>query len=212
MVMKPVFQKRMSRILAFFAVLLLLAEVLLTLLSWVVAVLSEGSGWRSVVSSGGIRHIWGRFSSFAASEWLVWLLLGSVALGAVYKSGLVETIAQCRRFYSLSYRNRLALCVVGAEFLAAVGTLLLLTATSSAPLLSVLGTLGDGVFPLGIVPFVACWLIVFGISFALCTQRCKSAASVLGLLSFGIRASGDVVVLYFLASLFVFTLGYVFLW
>ena len=72
---------------------LLLAEVMLIILSWLLST-AMMEGVRSLLSSQGIRWYFGSFTSIMASPLLVWLLLLLSAWGCLQQSGAV---ALCRQ-------------------------------------------------------------------------------------------------------------------
>ena len=85
------------------ASVLLCAEALLIILSWILST-TMTEGVRSLLSSEGIRWFFGSFTGIIASPLLVWLLLALIAIGSVQKSGLTA--------WKRHYRDRLALRVV----------------------------------------------------------------------------------------------------
>ena len=66
-------------------VVLLLCEVLLILLSWTLSA-TMTDGVRSLLSEEGVRWLFGSYTDMLQSQWLVWLLLLSMAAGCLWRS------------------------------------------------------------------------------------------------------------------------------
>ena len=170
------------KVLGVVAFSLLLAEGLLVILSWLLsATMMEGV--RSLLSSEGIRWLFGSNTSQLASPLLVWLLLMLSALGCLQKSGVVALFGQTTRF---TYRERIALRVAIIFLVIYVAIIALLTLMPHAILLSATGELFPSAFSRSLVPIIAFGIILFSVSFAMVTGRLKGLSDILNALSFGI--------------------------
>lgn len=170
--------------------LLLIAEVVLILLSWILSAMRV-DGVRSLLSGEGIRWFFGNFTSMVASPWLVWLLLLMIALGCLQKSGL----------YCLprhSYRDRMALRITIVFFALYVGVILLLTAVPHSVLLSSTGSLFPSPFSRSIIPVLSFGIILISVSFGMVSGRFQNLADVLDALSFGCRKGAPLFIFYIL--------------
>jgi aminobenzoyl-glutamate transport protein len=170
--------------------LLLIAEVVLILLSWILSAMRV-DGVRSLLSGEGIRWFFGNFTSMVASPWLVWLLLLMIALGCLQKSGL----------YCLprhSYRDRMALRITIVFFALYVGVILLLTAVPHSVLLSSTGSLFPSPFSRSITPVLSFGIILISVSFGMVSGRFQNLADVLDALSFGCRKGAPLFIFYIL--------------
>jgi aminobenzoyl-glutamate transport protein len=170
--------------------LLLIAEVVLILLSWILSAMRV-DGVRSLLSGEGIRWFFGNFTSIVASPWLVWLLLLMIALGCLQKSGL----------YCLprhSYRDRMALRITIVFFALYVGVILLLTAVPHSVLLSSTGSLFPSPFSRSITPVLSFGIILISVSFGMVSGRFQNLADVLDALSFGCRKGAPLFIFYIL--------------
>ena len=127
----------MKRILPYIALALALAHLLLILTSWVWSAAMPLSGVRSMLSSEGIRWYLGHFAELMASPFLVWLLLGAMAYGAVVR---------CRSLQGNSYRSSRARIISIVFLVVYVGVVLLLTVFPHAVLLSASGLLWPSPF------------------------------------------------------------------
>ena len=189
------------RLAAWLGCVLLLAEVILILVSWLLsATMTEGV--RSLLSSEGIRWFFGSFVGIMASPLLVWLLLSLIALGSLRKSGLLAM--------QQSYREKVALRSALLLLILYVVVILLLTVTPNAFLLSITGSLFPSAFSRSLVPVIAFGIVLMSISFGVMSGRINSLPAVLETLSFGISKGAELFVLYILIMQFYESLWFVF--
>ena len=170
--------------------LLLIAEVVLILLSWILSAMRV-DGVRSMLSGEGVRWFFGNFASMVASPWLAWLLLLLVALGCLQKSGLI-------RQPHTSYRDRMALRLTFVFLVLYVGVCFSLTAVPHAVLLSSTGSLFPSPFSRSIIPILSFGIILVSVSFGLVSGRFQTLSDVLDALSFGCRKGAPLFVFYIL--------------
>ena len=109
-----------SRICGYAMFLLILAQLVLVLASWLITAAMPDVFPRSLLSPEGIRWFFGTFTANLQSPWLVWLLLISIAWGTLRASGLLN-------YDHKVYRQRNALRLVCLEFVLFSGVMLLLT-------------------------------------------------------------------------------------
>ena len=159
--------------------LLLVAEAVLILLSWILSAMRV-EGVRSLLSGEGVRWFFGHFTTMVASPWLACLVLLLVAFGCLQKSGLFSRP-------HTSYRDRLALRVTVVFLIIYVGVVLLLTAIPHAVLLSSTGNLFPSPFSHSIVPILSFGVILISVSFGMVSGRFETLSDVLDALSFGCR-------------------------
>lgn len=170
--------------------LLLIAEVVLILLSWILSAMRV-DGVRSMLSGEGVRWFFGNFASMVASPWLAWLLLLLVALGCLQKCGLI-------RQPHTSYRDRMALRLTFVFLVLYVGVCFSLTAIPHAVLLSSTGSLFPSPFSRSIIPILSFGIILVSVSFGLISGRFQTLADVLDALSFGCRKGAPLFIFYIL--------------
>ena len=183
------------------ASVLLCAEALLIILSWILST-TMTEGIRSLLSSEGIRWFFGSFTSVIASPMLVWLLLALIAIGSVQKSGLTA--------WKRHYRDRLALRVATVSLLIYLTLIALLTFLPHAILLSATGDLFPSAFSRSLVPIIAFGICVLSITYGVVSGRLKSLSSVIHSLSYGIEKGAVLLVLYILLIQFYESLRFVF--
>ncbi|MGI6231391.1 MAG: hypothetical protein ACOYJF_00890 [Prevotella sp.] len=132
-----------------------ICQILLILVSWLMSAAIPELGLRSMLSSAGIRWFFGTFTSNLASPLLVWMILLFIAISGLVRSGLWNVIIRFFRRDSLNTQLRFALVITFVVFLLEIVTMLLLTLTRHAILLSVTGHLFPSSFSESIMPVIA---------------------------------------------------------
>ena len=168
--------------------LLLVAEAVLILLSWILSAMRV-EGVRSLLSGEGVRWFFGHFTTMVGSPWLACLVLLLVAFGCLQKSGLFSRP-------HTSYRDRLALRVTVVFLIIYVGVVLLLTAIPP--------------FSHSIVPILSFGVILISVSFGMVSGRFETLSDVLDALSFGCRKGAPLFIFYILAIQLYESLKFVF--
>lgn len=191
---------------AFTALVLLLAELVLILLSWILFAIGEEEV-RSLLSSEGIRWFVGGFTTMVSSPLLVWLIILLMAFGAFQKSGLISLTDAS---YQMTYRDKIALRVAIVFLLAYIAVILLLTVIPHAILLSATGALFPSPFSRSIVPLTAFGIALVSIIYGIMSGRLRDIKDILDALSFGISKGAPVFVLYILIIQFVRSMLFVF--
>lgn len=191
---------------AFTALVLLLAELVLILLSWILFAIGEEEV-RSLLSSEGIRWFVGGFTTMVSSPLLVWLIILLMAFGAFQKSGLISLTDSS---YQMTYRDKTALRVAIVFLLAYIVVILLLTVIPHAILLSATGALFPSPFSRSIVPLTAFGIALVSIIYGIMSGRLRDIKDILDALSFGISKGAPVFVLYILIIQFVRSMLFVF--
>lgn len=172
---------------------LLLAEALLIILSWLLsATMMEGV--RSLLSSEGIRWLFGSFTYIMASPLLVWLLLVLSAVGCFQKSGAEVLFGR----QPLTYRERVALRVALVFLCLYLLIIALLTLPPHAILLSATGELFPSAFSRCLVPIAAFAVILFSVSFAMMAGHLRTLSGILSFVSYGIAKGAPLVIVFFL--------------
>lgn len=135
--------KRYKRVIGFVVTMLVLAQGVLAFLSWVITSVFAETNMHSMLSSDGIRWMFGNFISNLTSPVIVWILLLAMAFGAVYKSGLHLLFDKSLK---RQYRQLFGLKVVLAELCVYFIIISWLAFGPQAMLLGVTGHLYPGVF------------------------------------------------------------------
>ena len=183
---------------------LVMAELLLFILSWLLSA-TRMEGVRSLLSSEGIRWFFGYFSEMVASPLLVWLLLGLCAWGCLQCSGLLSVFR-----HSLTYRDKVALRVSLVLLVIYVAIIALLTLAPHAILLSATGSLFPSAFTRSLVPIVCFGLCLVSLVFGLMSGRLRGLADILEALSSGISQGAPLIIVYLFAIQIYESLRFVF--
>lgn len=195
-----------KRLLALTALVLLLAELALILLSWILSATGM-EGVRSLLSSEGIRWFVGGFNDMVSSSLLVWLVILLMAFGAFQRSGL-PLLADAT--YQMTYREKTALRVALAFLIAYIAVILMLTVIPHAILLSATGSLFPSPFSRSIVPLTAFGITLMSVTFGVMSGRLRGLADILDALSSGISKGAPLFVLYILLIQLVRSVWFVF--
>ena len=141
----------MKKYLPHIAFLLFAAQLLLMIVSWLLAAAIPTSGVRSLLSSEGLRWFLGHFSDVLGTSVLLCLLLLLMAYGCLRGCGILH--------FKTSYRQSRALAIMLLLLAVYVGIIVLLTMIPQAVLLSATGSLWPSPFSAAICP-----LFAFGIT------------------------------------------------
>ena len=194
----------MKRIVAYLALTLVLAMLVLFLLSWLLSATTD-EGVHSLLSAEGVRFFFGGFVAMMQKPLLVWLLLLSMAWGGLRSSGLLTA------FHTpMNMRQRQALLLLSVILVVYVGVILLLTAIPHAVLLSSTGSLWPSAFSCALVPIVAFGVVLLSVVYGLVSRRFLSMADICDSLIAGIASAAPLLLLYVLAVQFYDSLLFVF--
>lgn len=149
--------------LSILSAILVLAQMLLVLASWMISSVVPTSGMRSLLSSEGIRWFFGHFADNIAAPPLVWIILLSIGIGSLKASGLPSALWALTHGNKPSLRQRYALWMSLIMLLAYVTVIILLTCLPQAVLLSSTGQLFPSSFSVSIVPGIAFAMLLISI-------------------------------------------------
>lgn len=180
----------MRKYLPHIALALAVGQLLLLLVSWLLSAAFPASGIRSLLSSEGLRWFMGRFAYLMATPMLVWLLLGAMAFGCLWRSGLLQRPS--------NYRERRALMLSLLLLALIVAVMLLLTIIPHAVLLSAVGGLWPSPFSSSLVPVLAFCITLVSACYGLVSGRFIGIADVYESLLHGIRQGAPLVLFYLL--------------
>jgi len=179
----------MKRTLPYVALALALAQLLLILTSWVWSAAMPLSGVRSMLSSEGIRWFLGHFAELMASPFLIWLLLGAMAYGAVVR---------CRSLQGNSYRSSRARLISAVFLVIYVGVVLLLTVSPHAVLLSASGLLWPSPFSASLVPITVFGILLAAILYGVVAGTFQTLFEIYDSLVYGLRQCAPLLPVYVL--------------
>lgn len=202
-----------NRVVARGALVLLLLELALAVVSWLLSALQLGgfnignshSGLRSLIGSEGIRWFFGHFVSMLSRPVLVWLLLLAMAFGCLRRCGIACVLRGPR-----AYRERVALIFSMAVAVLLIAVLALLTLFPHALLLSATGSLLPSPFSASLVPSVAFVIISFSAVYGLTSGRFEGISDVCDSLFGGISSAAPLFLYYILLTQLYYSAIFVF--
>ena len=133
---------------------------LVIIISWTVAALSPDAEVHSLLSSEGVRWLFGSFTENVSGPLIAWTVLIAMAYGTTEKSGIVADLIQAQNIKQLTYRQKFAFRIViilAAFFIIAV---IALTLLPHAVLLSVTGQLFPSSFSRSLIPMTVLVVII----------------------------------------------------
>lgn len=169
-----------KKVLAYLALSLGIAEVVVILVSWLLTAAMPESFTHSLTSPEGIRWFMGHFVDLLTSVWLVWLVLISITIGVVKQSRVLH-------FDHTQYRQRTALRLMLIELCISAGIILALTLLPHAILLNAVGTLFPGPFTHSLIPYICFSVMVMGMSYGIMSESIKGISQVYDAMNQGIR-------------------------
>ena len=181
------------------AVVLIVAQIVVNLLSWIVSATGMNSQIHSLISAEGARWFFGHFTDNLASPLLVWIILSIVAISCVRNCGLLSTV---HRFFtsrqSVSFREKLGFQISIVLLILYILIMVLLTAIPHAILLSSTGSLFPSAFSVSIIPVIAFICCVISIIFGMLSGHFLSFYDVFNHLSTSIEQFIPLIIYYIL--------------
>lgn len=179
----------------------------LFLVSWLITAASPETAVRSLLSNEGIRWFFGTFTDNVASQPMAWLIVAAMALGAMRKSGLVQTLLRPR---PRTYRQKFAMRIVLFELLLFAVVIAFIAFVPHAALRSVTGELFPSSFSSSLIPIIAFGVTVMAFTFALLTATMRTVGEAFHALCYGLAEAAPLIALYVVVAELFFSLRYVF--
>ncbi len=180
----------MKRFLPHFAFALIVLQLLLMVVSWLLSAAFPASQFRSLLTGEGLRWFMGSYARLVATPVLTWLLLGAMAYGCLWRSGLLRRPS--------NYREHRALMLSLLVMVTIVVVMLLLTVVPHALLLSAVGGLWPSPFSSSLVPVVAFSVTLVSAVYGLVAGRFDGVADVYHAVLQGIRQCAPLLLFYVL--------------
>lgn len=198
---------KLKRLVTGACILLVVAELLLVLVSWMLSA-SMTEDVRPLLSNEGVRWFFGSFTNFLSTPLLVFLLLLSMAWGCLSESGMLSgSPLRCSPDSQLRRARRFALITL----LVYLFFVLALTVIPHAVLLSATGRLLPSPFSRALVAIVSFGIILTASVYGLVSRRFTSLSDVVSSLTSGISCAAPLFLLYVLLVQFIESLRFVFL-
>ena len=198
---------KLKRLVTGACILLVVAELLLVLVSWMLSA-SMTEDVRPLLSNEGVRWFFGSFTNFLSTPLLVFLLLLSMAWGCLSESGMLSGSPLRRSPDSQPRRARRFALITLLVYLFFV---LALTVIPHAVLLSATGRLLPSPFSRALVAIVSFGIILTASVYGLVSRRFTSLSDVVSSLTSGISCAAPLFLLYVLLVQFIESLRFVFL-
>lgn len=196
---------KIKTILSRLALVLILAQIVLVLVSWLLNVSMPDLSIRSLLSNEGIRWFFGHFVDNMLTPFLLWILLLSMACGAVRQSG-IHTVFPLSH---LNYRQRLGFHFSLVFFIIVLVVVLLLTCMPQAILLSSSGALFPSSFSAAILPLIAFVIICCALIFGLISGQFKNFQCAFSSLGAGVTSLAPFLPVYLLAAQLIASIRFV---
>lgn len=175
---------------------LLVVQVLLVFVSWLITAVSPESHIHSLLSSEGLRWLFGSFVDNITQPFLVWMILVAMAVGT-WRS-------------SVPRHTRIIIpSLVWVELAIILAVMLLLTVVPHAILRSVTGSLFPSSFSHSILPVMCITTIICAITIGFANNRLHTLADVYDALVSGLRDAACLVPIYIVATELYFSFRFV---
>lgn len=191
----------MKKYLPHIAFLLFAAQLLLMLVSWLLAAAIPTSGVRSLLSSEGLRWFLGHFSNVLGTPVLLCLLLLLMAYGCLKGCGILH--------FKSSYRQSRALIITLLLLVVYVSAIVLLVAIPHAVLLSATGLLWPSPFSAAIIPLLAFGITLLSAVYGYVAGIYRKMADVYQALVDGIRDGSPWLLFYVLSGQLYYSLQFI---
>lgn len=203
--------------LGYIVLTLAIAQILLIFLSWLITAAAIDLPLRSLLSTEGVRWLFGSFVANQLTPLLVYFITASIAGGVFVYSKFYDALRNAfskgRVNTELAYRERIGLRLALVEFLLAIVIMLLLTVVPHAILLSVTGQLFPSNFSVSLIPTLSFILLVMSLSYGVTSGTINSVQKLQEMLSVGLETTAKYLPIYvfgvelYMSVLYVFQVG-----
>lgn len=192
---------RTDRILGMLASVLLAAQIILIFVSWLINAAAPDIPIRSLLGSEGIRWLFGHFTDNLQSSLLIWMILLSIAYGALRQSGIVHTQKLRNKAVArpCHFQRNLAMRIVAAEIIVVLAVMSFLAFMPHAILLNVRGHLFPSSFSQSIVPVLAFLVTACSVTYGVICGTLRSIGEIYRIMTVGISGLAGFVPIYILA-------------
>lgn len=188
------------RYFAYALLLLLIAQPVVVVLSWMLNAFFPQAGIRSLITSWGMRWYFGHFVDNVRIPFMVWMILLSMAFGAYHDSGLHHALVALMRRQPLKDKQPLALRVTTLVVFVLLALVFFLAMQPHALLHNVSGGLFPSSFSDFLIPLIALVIMVGSLCFAFVSGWLDSAEKFYQLHVTGIKHIAWLFPLYMLAA------------
>lgn len=192
--------RRYESIAAYMSLVLIAAQVLLVLVSWIVSSLVPELPMRSMLSSEGIRWFFGYFTTNLSSPLLIWIILIAIALGAFSSSGLYDGVSCFFARKRMAFRQKYALWFAFSILILYIGVIMVLALVPHAILLSSTGDLFPSSFSASLIPYLSLAVICMSVVYGVTNDVLHSIVDVFRTVTSGLYHLPPIIIIYILAA------------
>lgn len=200
---------RVSSISALACVVMLSANVLLVLMSWILSAVGTDDV-RSMISGEGVRWFFGHYVDIITSPVLVWLLLLSVSYSCFCGSGLREGFLILIKREKLVFKQRLGFRVILILLLIQISITAWLVSAPHAVLASPVGSIFPSPFSTGIIPAFAGTVTLLSFVYGLVNGTIQNVDAAFKCLYFKMPVLAPLFIVYIFASQLFACISFVF--
>lgn len=208
-----------NRVVGIAAVLLIVAEMLTVVLSWLGSALYSDGSIVSLLSSEGVRWFVGSFASIVATPYVVYLILIGMAIGMVKASGvgdaialILKTLREGKSFKSLAGNpdfHPIAMQISLFTLLLFIIIISLLTFLPHAVLINASGTIVSSSFSRGIIPILCFGVTTSSTVYGIFSSNINTVESFATAFTRGLSAITPLLLLYILTAQLYYSITYV---
>lgn len=208
-----------NRVVGIAAVLLIVAEMLTVVLSWLGSALYSDGSIVSLLSSEGVRWFVGSFASIVATPYVVYLILIGMAIGMVKASGvgdalalILKTLREGKSFKSLAGNpdfHPIAMQISLFTLLLFVIIISLLTFLPHAVLINASGTIVSSSFSRGIIPILCFGVTTSSTVYGIFSSNINTVESFATAFTRGLSTITPLLLLYILTAQLYYSITYV---
>ena len=192
-------RKRIVASLAVLSLVVMAFEAILVFGSWIITAIWPNYAVRSLLGNEGLRWLLGSFGDNVSTPFVVWILLSGGMCGMLHTSGLWQTVSRYKRTNDY---ERMALWIVGWEFVAMLVFVAFVAFVPHALLLSAVGTLFPGLFSHSIVLIIICVGCIAAATYGCMVGKFRSAVDLFMAFNGGLAQTAPLVILYFATAEF----------
>lgn len=163
------------RLFAYTLSLLVLAQMLVIVLSWMLNAFFPQAGVHSLLSNWGVRWYFGHYVDNIRIPFLVWAIMLSAALGAYSYSGLHHALKAMLTRRPLKDKQPLALRITASLVLVELAVVFFLALKPNALLRNVTGSLFPSSFSECLIPILTFVMMSASLCFAIVSRKLNSA-------------------------------------
>ena len=191
----------MRRICSYIVLVMIMAELVLTLVSWIISAMMM-EGVRSMLSNEGVRWYLGHFTNILISPFLIYIILLSISIGCLNKSRIFVR--------ANTYHERLGHKIA---FTASILYIILIATLAFMPhsiLLSATGLLFPSPFSNALIPLLSFGGILVSVCHGFTTHQFSSFHSVVNAACDGIGIGAPFILCYIMIIQFYASILFVF--